>query len=284
MRNSLFVLLVISLISTTTFSQDFKAPERFTAHNKGKIFFYLGGNGADFTKSDIRFQGENYDFTLYDVKAKDKPKGMHIDYINPARMTIPQTNFRIGYFFSDKYNVSFGVDHMKYVMIQDQTVNIRGYIDLPDNEPGAVFNGNYDQQPIVLTDDFLEFEHTDGLNYVNFEVARFDDISHLFKIGNTDKFQINVTEGLGLGFLYPKTNARLLGNERHDDFHVSGYGVSAKLGLNFTFFKYFFIMTELKGDYIDMQDIRTTQFTVDKAMQSFYFFEREITVGAIFKI
>ena len=102
MRNSLYVLLVISLISTTTFSQDFKAPERFTAHNKGKIFFYLGGNGADFTKSDIRFQGENYDFTLYDVKAKDKPKGIHIDYINPARMTIPQTNFRIGYFFSDK--------------------------------------------------------------------------------------------------------------------------------------------------------------------------------------
>jgi hypothetical protein len=43
-------------------------------------------------------------------------------------------------------------------------------------------------------------------------------------------------------------------------------------------------MTELKGGYIDMQDIRTTQFTVDKAMQSFFFFEREITLGAIFKI
>jgi hypothetical protein len=38
----------------------------------------------------------------------------------------------------------------------------------------------------------------------------------------------------------------LLGKERHDDFNVAGYGVSAKIGLNFTFFKHFFIQTELK--------------------------------------
>ena len=41
----------------------------------------------------------DYDFTLYDVEAHDKPKGWHVDYINPARMTIPQTNFRIGLFY-----------------------------------------------------------------------------------------------------------------------------------------------------------------------------------------
>ena len=31
--------------------------------------------------------------------------------------------------------------------------------------------------------------------------------------------------------LYPKTNATLLGKERHDDFNVAGYGVAAKVGL-----------------------------------------------------
>uniref|UniRef100_UPI00404938A1 hypothetical protein n=1 Tax=Flavobacterium sp. TaxID=239 RepID=UPI00404938A1 len=284
MKNTFFALVVTMLTSQAFFAQNNKAPQKFTAHNKGKFFFYLGGNGADFTKSDIRFQGDGYDFTLNDVKSKDKPKGLHIDYFNPARMTIPQTNIRIGYFISDKYNISFGVDHMKYVMIQDQTVNINGYIDLPNSDAGSAFNGSYNNDPIVLTDDFLKFEHTDGLNYINVEAARFDDISEFFKINNTDKFQINVTEGIGAGVLYPKTNATLLGKERHDDFHVSGFGVSAKMGLNFTFFKYFFIMTELKGGYINMQDIRTTQFTSDKASQSFYFFEREITIGGIFKI
>jgi hypothetical protein len=63
---------------------------------------------------------------------------------------------------------------------------------------------------------------------------------------------LNLIEGIGVGLLYPKTNSMLLGKERHDDFHVSGYGVSAKVGLNITFYKHFFIQTELKGGYINM--------------------------------
>jgi hypothetical protein len=67
------------------------------------------------------------------------------------------------------------------------------------------------------------YEHTDGLNYINTEFSRHDDISSLFKIQNTDKIQINLTEGVGV--LYPKTNATLLGKERYDDFHVSIWNV-----------------------------------------------------------
>jgi hypothetical protein len=37
--------------------------------------------------------------------AHDKPKGWHVDYINPV-MTIPQTNFRIGYFINDHYSIA----------------------------------------------------------------------------------------------------------------------------------------------------------------------------------
>jgi hypothetical protein len=40
------------------------------------------------------------------------------------------------------------------------------------------------------------YEHTDGLNYVNTEFSRHDDISKLFKIKNTDKIQVNITEGV----------------------------------------------------------------------------------------
>jgi len=137
---------------------------------------------------------------------------------------------------------------------------------------------------VLLTEEFLTYEHTDGLNYVNTEFSRHDDISAIFKIGNTDKFQINVTEGVGFGLLYPKTNTTLLGKERHDDFHVSGFGTSLKAGLNITFFKHFYIQGELKGGYINMQDIRTTQSTEDKASQDFFFLQRIIAVGGIFKI
>jgi hypothetical protein len=254
-------------------------PDKYTAHNKGKFFVFWGGNRESFSKSDIHFKGENYDFTLHNVSASDKPKGWHLDYINPARMTIPETNLRIGYFINDHYNIAIGFDHMKYVMNQNQVVNITGNI-----ADGTPFDGIYNNDPITLTEDFLTFEHTDGLNYVHSEFSRVDDISQIFKIRNTDKFQLNITEGIGAGILYPKTNAMLLGKERHDDFNIAGYGLSAKVGLNFTFFKHFFIQTELKGGYIDMNNIKTTHNDADKASQHFFFFQRIIAFGGIFKV
>jgi hypothetical protein len=168
---------------------------------------------------------------------------------------------------------------MKYVMNQNQVVTINGSI----NE-GGTFDGTYNNEPITLTQDFLTFEHTDGLNYINTEFSRVDDISKIFKLRNTDKFQINLTEGIGAGLLYPKTNAMLMSNERYDEFHIAGYGISAKVGLNFTFFKYFFIQTELKGGYIDLNDIRTTHNLSDRASQHFFFLQRIIAFGGIFKV
>lgn len=276
----LMVVLTFCVFSQYTFSQEtVENPEKYTAHNKGKFYVYWGGNRENFSKSDIRFKGADYDFTLYDVEAHDKPKGWHLDYINPARMTIPQTNLRIGYFINDHYNISIGVDHMKYVMYNDRRVQYSGAY------PNA---GSYGENPVgnelTLTEDFLLFEHTDGLNYVNTEIARVDDISGLLGLPNTDMFQINTVGGLGVGLLYPKTNTTLLGKDRHDDFHISGYGLSAKAGLNFTFLKHFFIQTELKGGYINMNDIKTTKSSADSASQEFWFLQRIITVGGIFRI
>ena len=271
---------LIILFSNTILAQEKTTiQDRYTAHNKGKFFVSWGGNRDNYSKSDITFQGKDYNFTLENVPARDKPKGWHVDYINPARMTIPQTNLRFGYFINDHYSVAIGVDHMKYVMTQNNAVNIDGYYPNPGSYKELLPNNQ-----VLLTEEFLTYEHTDGLNYVNTEFSRHDDISAIFKIGNTDKIQINVTEGVGFGLLYPKTNTTLLGKERHDDFHISGYGTSLKAGLNITFFKHFYIQGELKGGYINMQDIRTTQSTEDKASQDFFFLQRIIAVGGIFKI
>lgn len=276
----LMAVLTFCVFSQYTFSQEtVENPEKYTARNKGKFYIFWGGNRESYSKSDIRFKGADYDFTLYDVEAHDKPKGFHIDYFNPLRMTIPQTNLRIGYFISDHYNISIGFDHMKYVMYNDRRVNYSGYY------PNA---GSYNENPadgqLTLDEDFLLFEHTDGLNYVNTEISRVDDISKIFRINNTDKIQVNITEGLGAGFLYPKTNTTLLGKDRYDEFNIAGYGLSAKVGLNVTFFKHFFIQTELKGGFIEMNNIRTTQDKADSAEQNFWFLQRILTVGGIFRI
>lgn len=276
-----FIWILSFLVGIQSFAQsdELVNPVKYTSSNKGKVYVFWGGNRGYYTKSDIRFRGEGYDFTLYDVKAHDKPKGWHIDYINPSRITIPQTNLRVGYFITDHYNISLGVDHMKYVMSQDRVVKYSG--DYPDRgEYGEAIDDGY----ILLTEDFLTFEHTDGLNYINVEFSRVDDISKYFGITDTDKFQINVTEGVGMGILYPKTNTKLLNKNRYDEFHVSGYGASAKVGLNFTFFKHFFLQTELKGGYIDMGSVRTTESSKDKASHNFWFAETVIAFGGIFRL
>lgn len=279
MKNIIFITTLF-LITLSLFSQEtIQNQDKYTAHKKGKFFISWGGNRETYSKSDIQFKGTDYDFTIYDVSAHDKPKGWHIDYINPGRMTIPQTNLRVGYFVNDHYSVALGVDHMKYVMNQGITVNYTGNYPNRNSYGEAVGNNQ-----VLLTEDFLTFEHTDGLNYVNTEVSRHDDISKFFKIIDTDKIQVNVTEGIGLGVLYPKTNAKVFNKQRHDDFHLSGYGASIKAGLNLTFFKHFYIQTEVKGGYINMPDIQTTFSNSDSASQEFFFFQKIIAFGGIFRV
>ena len=283
-KSTRLILIVLISITTNSLNAQDVDVKKYTASNKGKFIISWGGNRESYSKSDITFEGDNYDFTIYDATAVDKPKGWHVDYINPTRITIPQTNFKLGYYISDHYTISLNVDHMKYVMDEDKTRVVDGYIDLPDSESGSEFNGVYDNETFFVSEPFLEFEHTNGLNYVYLEFSRVDDISKLLNIQNTDIFQLNVTEGIGSGILYPKTNTALLGKDRYDEFHLSGYGVSLNVGLNFTFFKHIYIQTDMRGGYINMGDIRTTSNSNDKASQSFFFLQRVISFGGIFRV
>lgn len=247
---------------------------------KGNFFFYWGWNHSNYSRSDIHFHGSNYDFTLYDVVARDRQSPFNAKlYFNPSTITIPQYNFRIGYFIKDHYQISLGADHMKYVMQNYlnktyQTVLIDGYI----SETQTCFDGQYQKDTISLTENFLLFEHTDGLNYENIEFRRFDVIF------GRKYFSVALNEGLGVGMLIPKTNTTLLNNERYDEFHIAGYGASIVAALNLSFFKYFFIQSEWKGGFIHMPDIRTTKNKSDRAEQSFWFSQYNIVFGVNFRL
>ena len=273
------VLVFFMLACQVLFAQEIdKNDFKDVKFNKGKMFFYWGWNRGHFSKSDITFKGDDYNFTLSKVNSKDKPKPFGIYYFKLDEITIPQTNFRLGYFFKENYTISLGVDHMKYIMTNNKTVKINGNINT-----GGNYDGVYTNENILLTEEFLLFEHTDGLNYVNLEISRFDNLDNWlkFSIKNVD---LNITEGIGVGILFPKTNTTLMGKERYDEFHLSGFGISAHAGLNITFFKHFFLQSNLKVGYINMNDIRTTADTSDSASQSFTFLENMYVFGAKFNL
>lgn len=273
------VLFATVVLSTQIGNAQEATTNLYTANNKGKFYVYWGGNRGYYSNSDIRFKGDDFDFTVQDATAHDKPKGWHVDYINPTKMTIPQTNFRLGYFISDKYNVSIGVDHMKYVMTQNQEATVIGNYPDKGSYGEVLSNGK-----TKLTEDFLMFEHTDGLNYVNAEIARYEDFSKYLGITNTDKIQFNALVGVGAGVLYPKTNATVLGRERHDAFKVAGWGASAKAGVNATFFKHFFVQYEWKFGYIDITKAPIILNNGAYASHHFTFNQGIFVVGGIFKL
>lgn len=273
-------LLLLLVLSSSLFAQDNE--ENFTKEkkgNKGKMYVIWGWNRASYSDSDITFKGDDYSFTLHDVAAEDKVTPFSYEkYIRPDNVTIPQTNFRVGYFFHDNYTISFGVDHMKYVMHSYQTVKIDGEIN-----NGTIYDGVYNNDDILLTHEFLTFEHTDGLNYLNLELNRFDNLNELLKF-DTGFMDVNLTEGIGGGIIFPKTNTTLMGSERYDEFNVAGYGLSAKVGLNLTFWNHFFIQSDYKVGYINMGDIRTTASKSDSASQDFTFFEATFMLGLRFQL
>jgi hypothetical protein len=269
-------LLLCCLNISCLFAQVMKE----NSYSKGDLFVYWGWNRSDYSKSDIRFHGTSYDFTLKNVVAKDRQTPFNFKtYFSPTKLTIPQYNFRIGYFITDHYSISFGADHMKYVMQNyignvPQKVEINGHIE----NTGSSFDDTYDHDTISLNPDFLLFEHTDGLNYENIEVRRIDV---LFSRKN---FEFSATEGVGLGVLIPRTNTTLMNNARYDEFHLAGYGTGIILGLNTTYFRHFFIQSEWKGGFIHMPDIRTTKRSADRASQHFWFSQYNIVFGAKFRL
>jgi hypothetical protein len=242
---------------------------------KGRFFAYLGWNRAIYTKSNLHLRGLDYDFTLFDVVGKDEqyPFDPKV-YFHPSKITIPQTNMRFGYFYNKKNILSFGLDHMKYVLQQDQTVKITGEISALSTD----FGGVYAQDDIVITKEFLRYEHTDGLNYFNFE---WEHVHKSWEIQRL-RTKISLSSGIGAGALIPRSDVRLFRNERHDKYHLAGYGTNVKLGLKFTFFKYFFLQNEWKGGFIHLPDVRTTYSKSDKASQKFGFLQRNFLFGSNF--
>lgn len=246
---------------------------------KGDFFFHWGYNHSWYGNSDIRFQGPNYDFTLKDVVAHDRQSKLSWDYLNPGLITVPQYNIRAGYFFKDNYSVSVGWDHMKYVMDIPQTVAITGTIGNQISDPGVSTGaaaGTYNGQMITVTPKMLTYEHTDGFNYANIEVERYDDIW----VAPSRETSLTLETGLGFGMMVPRSDVRLFEQGRNNHWNVSGYGFSAKMGLKFYITKGLYLQNTTKVGATNLKNVHTTgRDDLDKASQKINYVENMWVLG-----
>lgn len=247
-----------------------------TTDKKNKFSFYWGYNWSAYTQSTLTLTGDDYNFTLYDVTAKDRPTPFNSNvYLNLGKLTIPQYNTRLGYQWKEKWALSFGYDHMKYVVNPYQRVAITGSIK--SNNAGA-YKGYYSAgDSISLATQFLQFEHTDGLNYFSFEI---DNTNTLFNLKN-GLLTLELRTGLGLGVIIPRTDITIFNEKGPNIFNFAGYGTSLKTEFRLQFKKYFFLQATGKAGHINLPYISTTR-KGDKASQQFGFVEGFWALGTNF--
>jgi hypothetical protein len=262
------------------FSQPTTTPQKEEGCNcpggskKGKGVLYLswGYNRDWFSKSNLHFENsgsDNYNFTVYNVGAKDRSGFNHLlQTAAHGDITIPQYNYRLGYYFNNKHDIGIEInfDHTKYVMVQDQSVHIKGQI-----------HGVEMDKDTVLGADFLKFEHTNGANFLMGNFIKRKGCFH----SENNKHWLSAIVKPGAGIMIPKTDVTLFGTRVDNKFHIAGWLIGLETGLRYDA-RHFFVEATVKESYVDYTDVLT--IGTGRANHSFWCFEAILTAGFQFNL
>lgn len=279
MRLILFVCLTLSCFFVNDIHAQRSRKKGKNSYAQGTFYFYWGYNRSAYTKSNLNFVGENYDFTLKNAKASDNPYPIDLSvYLNPKKITIPQFNIRAGYYFWNNWDLSLGYEHMKYVLNNKNEVLLDGVI-----EPGVddLWSGNYNDEPVITDREHIHYENSDGLNYINFRLTRTDQ---WFSTKNKN-FAFNTLMGVGGGAILSFNDFNFAQQFDRRTISVSGYGLSGHLGIRLDLFKHVFIQSSVLGGFNHQLKVRNRPNDKNAYTRHKYGFVMfDTSIGALFYI
>jgi hypothetical protein len=215
----------------------------FSFAQKGKrlkgMYIQWGYNKEWYTRSNIRFKLANGDdFTFVMAKAHDRPDLSAI-YEKPAEISIPQYNYRLGFYLNDSHTkaIELNFDHIKYIVTDYQKVHVRGIIN----------KVQVDGDSILDPENFVHLEHTDGGNLLHFNYVQQKT---LYMNGAKTRPLVNLIWKLGAGINIPRTDFTYRGDRYNNAFHIAGYNLSAEAGARYYFSKRWFLEGTGKTGYV----------------------------------
>ncbi|MGC4035244.1 MAG: hypothetical protein QM764_04725 [Chitinophagaceae bacterium] len=228
---------------------------------KTEIYLSWGYNTETYTRSTIKIsQPElNNHYRFINVKGHDRP-GWNDGLFSKA-LSIPQYNYRLGFFFNDKNNLGFEVnfDHTKFIFADNQLVHIKGTVDGKAYDGRALFKDNSENPG---ADSSSYYYLNNGANFLLFNIMKR---WHWFT-NKKENVKIDAIAKAGIGPVIPHVENKFFqqpSNNKH--FQLGGWNTGVEGALRSTFYKHVYLEFAGKLDYARYSGLKIYKGTAKQA-------------------
>lgn len=258
-----FFLVLLGILGLQSQAQERKKSYLGFVGN-GSLYFSWGYNTEWYTRSTVHVSQPplNNDYRLQGVKAHDH-RGWDEDFFNTA-LTVPQYNYRLGYFFNEKqdFAIEINFDHTKYIITEGQSAHLKGKLG----------GENVDKQIDYSKQNGFYYYLNNGANFLLFNLVK------RFQVYHTDdkKFKIDVLAKAGIGPVIPHVENAFFGKDNDPGFQLGGWNTGIETAVRVTAMKYAYLEFAQKVDYARYSNLKIYEGT---ARQSFGTYELILSLG-----
>lgn len=238
-----------------------------TVVKNGSLYGSWGYNEETYTGSNIYVvqPGMQNNYAFHNIKAQDRIGWENLFNVQP---TIPQYNYRLGYFFDKAQNwaVELNFDHTKYIVEEGHYSNVTG-----------TFHGRNADTMVMLTYQSLRYQLNNGANFFLFNLVRKINI---YATRNKE-FVLDGLLKVGVGPLIPHVDNTIFGEDNRRQFQLGGWNTGVEATLKVILFRHVYLEYCNKLDYARYSNL---EIYGGRAHQDFGTYENIANIGYTFHL
>jgi hypothetical protein len=260
---TLIIAFAITTFSDAQNSDSLPSWKHWKTIVKGGSFYGSWGyNEETYTHSNLYVvqPGMQNNYVFNNIRAQDR---IGWDHLFTAQPTIPQYNYRLGYFFDKKqvWAIELNFDHTKYVVEQGYDVRVNG-----------TMHGRNVDTMVNLNNSTLRYQLNNGANFFLFNLVRKITIFST----RDKKFIIDGLIKAGVGPLVPHVDNSIFDEQNRRQFQLGGWNTGAEATIKMTFFKHVYVEYCNKVDYARYSWL---EINGGRAHQDFGTYENILNIG-----
>jgi hypothetical protein len=265
--------IALIIFAVVAFVPSFLHAQQKEKKRKHEIYFSWGYNKEWYTHSNLQISqpelGNSY--TFQNISGHDHPGWDGQLFTKP--LSIPQYNYRIGYFFNEKKGLAFEInfDHTTYIFADNQRVHVKGTVNNKPYDGHLLFKENDEVSPPDSSSSYYFLNN--GANFLLFNIVkRWHFISN-----KKETIQIDAFGKAGIGPVIPHVQNKFFNQPQNDaHFQLGGWNIGVEAAVRATFFKYIYLEYTNKLDYARYSGLRIYKGT---AKQAFGTYEMILNLG-----